>query len=134
MSAWGISNFENDTALNWVSELTNKDSFGDFKSLVYEFVDNFSPDETSLIDCAKFLAVAETIAGAVGTPSEDYPEELKDWFETKYIKIEQTTINKTIDGVNLILKDSEAREMFEDSGYFKTWQENQKNLINRLSE
>lgn len=134
MSAWGISNFENDTALGWVADVVEKKSFSDFKLITHQFVEDFDPESTSLIECSKFLATAETIAGSVGSASEDFPEELKDWIETKYIKIEQSTINKAIEGVELILKDSEAKEMFLDSGYFDTWAKNQKDLIKRLSE
>lgn len=134
MSAWGISNFENDTALNWVENLVQKNKVSNLSTSVDEFLANFSSEETTLIECSEFLTVAETIAGLVGSPAEDFPEELNDWIESKYIKIEQATIDATIKGVENIVKDSEAKEMYSDSGYFKSWEKTQENLIKRLFE
>ncbi len=134
MSAWGISNFENDTAMDWVDYLIQENKGVNIKDFVNTFIDDFASDQTTLIECSKFLTVAETIAGLVGNPAIDFPEELADWIEKKYIKIEQTTLNKTKEGVKLVMLDSEAKEMYLDSGYFKSWEKAQKDLIKRLSE
>lgn len=134
MSAWGISNFENDTALNWIGELIEGQSGDSIDGLIKSFITSFHPERTSLIDCSQFLAVAEVLAGLLGNPSEDFPDELKDWIETKYIKIEQDVVDKAKKGVQLVLKDSEAKEMYWDSGYQKSWVKAQKDLIKRLSE
>tara|TARA_B100000676_G_C17934231_1_gene762646 strand:- start:319 stop:723 length:405 start_codon:yes stop_codon:yes gene_type:complete len=134
MSAWGISNFENDTALDWVNEIVQEKEIHSIKDSIDSFLHDFSVEDTSLMDCLKFLTIAETVAGLIGSPDEDFPEELKDWMETKYIKIEQVTIDKVKKGVKLIMTDSEAKEMYLDSGYFKSWEKAQKNLIKRLSE
>lgn len=133
MSAWGISNFENDSALDWIDDIIQKKEVSDFKTQIETFLKNFSSENTSLIECAEFLALAETIAGLVGNPSEDFPEELKDWIENKYIKIEQTTIDACKKGVTLVMTDSEAKEMYLDSGYFKSWEKAQKSLVKRLN-
>lgn len=134
MSAWGLSNFENDSALDWVSNIIEHKEVSSLSSSIDEFIANFSIEETTLIECSVFLTVAETIAGLVGNPAEDFPDELKDWSETKYIKIEQITMDNAIKGIELILKDSEAREMFLDSGYYASWEKSQKDLIKRLAE
>ncbi len=134
MSAWGISNFENDTALNWVSRIVEQKEVSNLSDSINDFISAFSPEETSLIECSEFLTIAETIAGLIGSPAEDFPEELKEWIESKYIKIEQSTIDNAKKGVKLIMIDSEAKEMFLDSGYFKSWEKTQKDLIKRLSE
>jgi hypothetical protein len=133
MSAWGISNFENDTALSWVNDIINRKEVENFKESVEGFVESFSPEETSLMDCSKFLTVAETIAALLGSPCQDFPEELQDWIENKYIKIEASTIESAKIGIRLIMKSSEVKEMYLDSGYFKSWEKTQKNLIKRLS-
>ena len=44
------------------------------------------------MECSRFLAMAEVIAGLVGTPAEDFPEELMDWIELKYINIDKSII------------------------------------------
>tara|TARA_B100000768_G_C11211866_1_gene346390 strand:+ start:236 stop:640 length:405 start_codon:yes stop_codon:yes gene_type:complete len=134
MSAWGISNFENDTALNWIDNLIEHSDIDSINSTINIFVSDFDPEETSLIECSKFLAVVELLAGLRGNPSEDFPDELTDWIEGKYIKVSEDVVNKAKEGVALVLKDSEAKEMYWDSGYQKSWVEAQNSLIKRLSE
>mgnify|MGYP006146848881 CR=1 FL=1 len=134
MSAWGISNFENDSALNWIENLIEQADGSSIDGAIKSFVTSFDSEETSLIECSKFLAVAEVLAGLLGSPSEDFPDELTDWVETKYIKIEQDIIDKAKEGVALIIKDSEAKEMYLGSGYQKSWDETQNGLLKRLSE
>jgi hypothetical protein len=134
MSAWGISNFENDSALDWVNNIIEQKEVSSLSGSIDKFIANFSIEETTLIECSVFLTVAETIAGLVGNPAEDFPDELKDWSETKYIKIEQITMDNAIKGIELILKDSEAKEMFLDSGYYTSWENAQTDLIKRLAE
>ncbi len=134
MSAWGISNFENDTALDWVNEVVHRKEIESFKESVELFLKSFSVENTSLMDCSKFLAIAETMAALLGSPGQDFPEELQDWIETKYIKIEASTVESAKRGVQMIMNDSEAKEMYLDSGYFKSWQKAQKDLIKRLSK
>lgn len=133
MSAWGISNFENDTALDWVAKTVEEKQVS-FSKMVDEFLGKFSPEDTSLIECSEFLTVAETVAGLIGSPAEDFPEELNEWIENKYIKIEDDLLTKAKKGVELVMTDSEAKEMYLDSGYFKSWEKAQKDLIKRLSE
>jgi hypothetical protein len=134
MSAWGISNFENDTALDWVSEIVEGKDVNSLQNSIDAFLKDFSIEDTSLIECSKFLTIAETIAALIGSPDQDFPEELQDWIDLKYVKIDQFTIDKTVKGVKLIMTDSEAKEMYLDSGYFKSWEKTQKDLIKRLSE
>ena len=134
MSAWGISNFENDTALDWVNEVVHRKEIESFKESVELFLKSFSIENTSLMDCSKFLAIAETMAALLGSPGQDFPEELQYWIETKYIKIEASTLESAKRGVQMIMNDSEAKEMYLDSGYFKSWEKAQKDLIKRLSK
>ena len=134
MSAWGISNFENDTALDWVNEIIQEQDLTSLKDSIDSFLKDFSVEHTSLIECSRFLTIAETIAGLIGSPNEDFPEELNDWVESKYINIDKSTIDDAKKGVKLIMTDSEAKEMYLDSGYFKSWEKAQKDLIKRLSQ
>ena len=134
MSAWGISNFENDTALDWVGKIVKQKDINVITNSIDKFVSGFNAEETTLINCSKFLTLAEILAGLLGSPAEDFPEELTDWIESKYINIEQSTIDTAIEGVRLLMNESEVREMYLDSGYFNSWDKAQKNLIKRLSK
>lgn len=132
MAAWGITNFENDVALKFVDDLVKHKvqfSIGDYVAF---FEQKFDPEATSLDDCLGFFTVAELLAAIQGEPAEDLPLELKDWIESKYIKVEQSLTDQTIKVLQLLLKDSEAKEMYSDGPYYKAWQTCQKNLLKRL--
>ena len=47
MSAWGISNFENDTALDWVNEVVHRKEIESFKESVELFLKRFSAHHQS---------------------------------------------------------------------------------------
>ena len=134
MSAWGISNFENDTALDWVNEIIQEKEITSLEESINSFLHEFSVECTSLMDCSKFLTIAETVAALIGKPDLDFPEELKEWVDSKCINVEQVTIDAAKKGVKLIMTDSEAKEMYLDSGYFKSWEKAQRDLIKRLSK
>ena len=74
MSAWGISNFENDTALDWVNEIVQEKEIHSIKDSIDSFLHDFSVEDTSLMDCLKFLTIAETVAkllpNSAGIPAE----------------------------------------------------------------
>ncbi len=132
MSAWGVTNFENDIALDFVGTLVHEHVEFSISTYSDDFRSKFSPEETSLDDCLIYFAVAELLAALLGEPSEDIPLELKAWIEAKYIKIEQPLVDSVIEVIKLLLKDSEAKEMYSDTPYYKAWQETQKGLIKRL--
>ena len=131
MSAWGINNFENDVALEFVNEVINTNAKL-VKGIAESFVNNFHPENTSLDDCFTFLSICEIFAAINKKPSEDVPSELEDWLERFYIEIDQEPLKLCTKGLLLILKDSEVKEMYLDTEYFKAWEDVQKDLLKRL--
>jgi hypothetical protein len=132
MSAWGIANFENDVALNFVQELTTHKKQLAIAAFFEVFSSKFNPGETTLDECLGFFTIAEILAAIQGSPSEDLPLELRDWIELCYIQVEADTAKQAVQIIELLLKDSEAKEMYCDSPYYKAWQKVQKDLIKRL--
>lgn len=132
MSAWGIANFENDVALNYVEELTTHKKQLSVVSFFDAFSAKFNPDETTLDECLEFFTIAEILAAVQGSPAEELPLELKEWVERCYIQVEANVAVQVIEIVKLLLKDSEAKEMYCDTEYYKAWKTTQKDLIKRL--
>lgn len=132
MSAWGISNFDNDTAIYWIQRLVEEEEDGLLKNTIENFIKNFRSDRTDLIECSEFLAASEVVAALTGNPSDELPVELEDWIQSQYVQIDQAALEKCAKGVDQIIRDSELKEMFLDSGYFKSWDKEQRNLIKRL--
>ena len=116
MSSWGITNFENDVALDYVAELVLSHDQLQLSSEIDQFNATFNSEETSLDECLLFLTKMELLAGLIGSPSVDMPLELKDWIEGKYIKVEQKVLKNAVQGVQKVLTDSEAKEMYLEGG------------------
>lgn len=133
MSAWGIENFENDVALDFVEELTTHKKQLSIAAYLDSFSSKFSPDETSLDECLEFLTVAEILAGIIGAPAEEIPLNLRDWLTMCYIQVDAALAKKAAKTVTSLMKDSEAKEMYKDTPYYKSWQKSQKDLIKRLN-
>lgn len=131
MSAWGINNFENDVALDFVSEVV-AGNVSLVKSFAEGFVNSFHPEETSLDECFAFLALCELFAAIKKKPSEDIPSELTDWLERTLVEVDKEPINICIQGLKLILEDSEAKEMYLDTEYYENWLDVQTDLLKRL--
>ena len=132
MSAWGITNFENDVALDFVEELTTHKKQLSIGAFFDAFSNKFNPDETTLDECLEFFTITEVLAAILGSPAEDLPLELKEWVELCYIQVEQELAVQAVEIVELLLKDSEAKEMYCDTPYYKAWKESQQGLIKRL--
>ncbi|MFT6746027.1 MAG: hypothetical protein ACJAZ2_000365 [Glaciecola sp.] len=132
MSAWGITNFENDVALDYVEELTAHKKQLSIVAFFDAFSGKFNPEETTLDECLEFFTIAEVLAAIQGSPAEDLPLQLKEWVELCYIQVEQEVAAQAIGLVELLLKDSEAKEMYCDTPYYKAWKDSQKDLIKRL--
>lgn len=131
MSAWGINNFENNVALDWLEELIQSNG-SEVKAFMNSFVQHFNPEETTLDNCFKFLAICELFAIINHNPADDLPSELLDWMERTYVENQKEPLEVCAKGLKLILKDSEIKEMYLDSEYYESWKEIQENLLKRL--
>ena len=130
--AWGISNFENDSAQEWVDELVEKGKPGDVVKEIDNFLKNFKASETDMMTCCCFLAAVEIIAAVKDDPADDIPENLEDWIKENKIKADEALVKKAIDGLNKITRGSELKEMYEGSHLYDDWMDVQKDLLTRL--
>jgi len=134
MSAWGITNFENDVALSFVEKITTHEKQLSIESYLSTFSDKFDPDETTLDECLELFTVVEILAAVQGAPCEELPIELQEWIVKCYIQVETIVAKDAVEVVELVMKDSEAKEMYVDTPYYKAWVTAQKDLIKRLKE
>ncbi len=130
--SWGISNFENDTSLEWAEELVQSNKVANIAKEIDNFLKNFKPTDTDMMTCCNFLAAAETVAAIKEDPADDIPETLEDWITANKIKPDEELIKKAIDGVNKIIRGSEIKEMYIGSQLYDDWMEVQKDLVQRL--
>lgn len=132
MGAWGLGNFENDDALDWVNEFVHTRDPMQIKTAFSEILDLKTSSLNAFV-CARGLAAAEYIALMIGHPSNDIPDELKPAFK-EINSPDDDLIQQGITMVNIILESSELKDLYVEVGEFNKWKAIEDDLISRLSK
>jgi hypothetical protein len=74
--AWGDGGFENDAALDWVSECTES---GDVSPVTRALNDALKAEYIEAPEGSAAIVAAEVIAAALGKPNPKLPSELRAW-------------------------------------------------------
>lgn len=129
MGAWGIGNFENDDALDFVGTLA--ETTGD-KALVQSFkIVSKKKSRAESYECAEALAAAEVVAALYDKPN-DLPEELEEWVaDNKHIGTPELLAAARAT-VKIIMQKSELRLLWEESGSLDEWKLELESLLSRL--
>tara|TARA_E500000318_G_scaffold8683_2_gene8007 strand:+ start:31109 stop:31540 length:432 start_codon:yes stop_codon:yes gene_type:complete len=143
MGAWGHNSFENDTAGDWIWGLktAKKSLLGKVKSpFAYPMsaIDKLLKSDL-YIDAPEgeeAIAAAECLAAAQGNPPSDPPEELEKWLASlNGNRPDPEMLDRAKQALLKVRNDeqSEIRELWQESEYFKEWQASIDGLITRLS-
>jgi hypothetical protein len=130
--AWGYGSFENDDALDWVLEL-ERASGPQFLQTTVQQVDTGTKYVEAPI-CAIALAAAEVIAAASGHPAKVLPSEVAAWIR----RVRPTTSPLLLAAARAAVqkcrapKDSELRELWQESKEEKAWLDDTASLLARL--
>ncbi|MFZ9847942.1 MAG: DUF4259 domain-containing protein [Flavobacteriales bacterium] len=130
--SFGISNFENDSAMEWCESLVASNKAAMIAKELDTFNKNFKANDTDMMTCNVALAAAETVAAIKEDPADDIPEILEDWIAANKLKADDVLVKSAIDAVNKITRGSELKEMYEGSQLYDNWMEVQKELLQRL--
>jgi hypothetical protein len=129
VGAWGIGNFENDDASDWVWELEQASGTEILQS-VFDQINTTQYREAP--DCSMALAAAEVVAALKGRPSAELPEEAKSWIERIKGAPEPGLVKSAREAVDHVLVDSELQELWEEVEQYGEWQSQLKELMSRL--
>jgi hypothetical protein len=130
MSSRETGNFGNDDASDWVYELEESSGPDLLKDAFKVITRNGYPD---LPDCCIALAAAEVVAAAKGSPSDDLPEDLRNWIEgQEELESIQALAKSAITAVNKVSTKSELRDQWEESDSWHEWQQVVEGLRRRL--
>src|SRR5688500_4610681 len=132
MSIWGLSNFENDTAVEFLESL-NLNGPGLIRITLESVFEN-----AAVSDCEEALAASEIIAAIKGKPADELPESARDFIDN-YLAEESpeqepiSALNElAADAIDLIVTNSQLRELWELSPDFDKWFANEVDLQKRL--
>ncbi|MBU5353851.1 DUF4259 domain-containing protein [Paenibacillus barcinonensis] len=134
MGAWGTGIFENDDVLDWKADLLDSDGI-DF---IEETIEEVLEDEYIESDLASnALGAIEILAALQGRPGKEILNnqsntgDLYDWINTNKGKGKKL-ISKAKRAVKKIKKDSELKELWEESEEYPIWLNTINDLENRL--
>lgn len=134
MAFWGPKTFEDDTALDWISELTDSD---DPRNFLIDSVTTKS-SELDLEQCATILAAAETIVAVLDEPRAGLPDELLDWVDENDCDDISDLPSTALKSVKRVLgSGSELREAWEDGDGYDDWRsevEGLRDILEQLSQ
>lgn len=116
MGTWGHRIFENDSALDFVTEVEER-GFGRIEEAIRTVANYPEEDYLEINDSTAALAAIEYIAAAKGNQSEDFPEHAEDWLQKAgpgtLLSQDSSMIVKAIERVR---NNSELRDLWQDDG------------------
>jgi len=136
MGAWGVGNFENDDALDWIYDLKSSND----KKLIIKALRNIDDNSEYLEapDCSEALSAIEIVAAKHSNNMSGLSDDLIEWVNKKH-GLFKKTITFTSDDIsvsrsvlNKIINDSELKELWEETDDFDAWKKVQKNLLEKL--
>ncbi|WP_336776987.1 DUF4259 domain-containing protein [Paenibacillus sp. MMO-58] len=135
MGAWGTGIFENDDVQDWKEELLESEGFVFIEETLESVIEEEDYIEVDIASNA--IGAMEVLAALQGKPGEElknessYVEGLNEWIEThkghgkSLLPLAKKAIKK-------IKKDSELKELWEESENYKDWLKIIKDLKKRL--
>lgn len=133
MGAWGYGSFENDDAADFLVDA--RDS-GDL-SLIREVLDNVltSTEYVEAPDASRAIAATEIVAAAMGRPTAAAQQEdgLRQWLARIRPTIDPDLAAQAREALARILaRDSELRELWEETDEFSEWRESVTEIVRQL--
>ncbi|MEO3944279.1 DUF4259 domain-containing protein [Gorillibacterium sp. CAU 1737] len=130
MGAWGHGNFDNDTVLDWVADLTQEPGL----TLLTEAIEAVLEDVELDADTASIgLGAIEVLAALQDRPWKDQyeDEELTDWIK-EHNQQGAHLLEKAQASLRKIREESELKELWEESDHYEDWVDTIKELEDRL--
>jgi len=128
MGTWGFAAFENDVALIWMSDLEDVENLSVLDSSLQAVINLPTPSET---ECCEALAAAEVVAALHKAPSTMLPNPVLDWVE-KHPALTDALREKAIDALEVVMADSELRDIWVEEDDLDVWKEELEDLLQRL--
>lgn len=131
MGAWGIGNFENDEAMDWIYELEDSKDFAVLERAL-KAVTRDESGAADIFDASAALAAAEVVAALLGFPPDDLPEEVESWIDGKP-EPPNNLVALAQRAVEAVKQKSELRDLWEESESLDEWTEVLNDTQSRLT-
>lgn len=128
MGTWGPGSFDNDTAGDWLDELTERNSSRPIRIAIDAVMKSDYPDAEI---AARAIAAAEVIACAKEKPTGEVPDELADWLVGIDVRLTKPLLANARLAVQKIQSQSELADLWKGAD---DWENAITLLANHLAE
>lgn len=132
MGAWGVSAFDNDFGLDWVSDLVAVGTPAVVKAALRRVLETPSFTPVDNLVAVDGLAAAEIVAACAGFPHSQLPEFVAGWVEANRYAFGSDDVRTAVSVVRQIAVGSDLREDWDFSGELAAWSAETANLVDRL--
>ena len=116
MGAWGVGNFENDDALDFLGEIEDEGE-GAIQDIIQEVAETGPEDSLEAGEASRALAAIEILAAANEKMAHDFPEDLKAWLNKTNYQPEEDLYPLAQKALERIKADnSELKELWTEDG------------------
>jgi hypothetical protein len=115
LGAWGNGSFDNDAAMDWLLDLTDRDDL----ELVRDALAAAAGPPTFYLDAdlaSEAVAAAEVVAIAAGAPGDHVRGELETWLAGHGARVDRALVEQALDSLRRVRADSELRELNAHDG------------------
>lgn len=133
MGAWGSGSFENDDAMDWVSDLSASPDWSTVQAALDQVLALGPDDYLEAPDASVALAAAEVVAAAMEAPASNLPAEVTDWTAIHGANVEPDHAKGAYRAVMRVVEQSELQELWEETGDPSGWQGAVVDLQKRLA-
>ena len=108
MGGWGYGCFENDDALDWLSnDFEGSDDYSVVSDALRHVADLDEDEYLEMREVGAALAAAEVLAAAMGRPSTDLPSEIAEWVDRHPLDDSQEFLPAALKAVERVGRNSE---------------------------
>ncbi len=133
MGASGTGPFENDDAGDWLFELEESPDGGAILAALQEVTEKEKGEELEAGEAANAIAAAEMVAALHGFPLADLPDNAREWVDGHEELEVGDWIPLALTAVERVRKNSELKELWDESKDSKKWHGTLDNLVKRLN-
>lgn len=130
MGAWDAGSFQNDTALDWAGDLSERGDLASIRTALIRVVEKRQSEQPSLVGrligrrpvepylearvACQGLAAAEIVAFWLGHPDQHFPDYLKEWARLHADACSPEFVTLARKAVSTIKTKSELKDLWEE--------------------
>jgi uncharacterized protein DUF4259 len=135
MGGWGYGCFENDDALDWVSnDLEGSDDYSVVFDALQHVADLDEEEYLEMPEAGAALAAAEVLVAALGSPSSNLPPDVADWVQSHPLDDPKEFVPIALKAVERVGRNSEFQGNWSAPDGEAEWQAVLADLKRRLKK